>query len=80
MPRVIVWTDQNDSWTVTENKLLIQQTWLLWAYCELPRPSASSQLGRVLWLGHTMNLSIPDLELLFPHGQLTVMLAEEIRA
>ncbi len=34
----------------------------------------------MLWLWHTANLSVPDLELLLPHGQLTIMLAEEIGA
>ncbi len=33
----------------------------------------------MLWLWWlTANLSVPDLELLLPHGQLTIVLAEAI--
>ncbi len=38
-----------------------------------------ASLNHVLWLGHTTNLLVPDLELLFPHGQFAIVLAEEIR-
>ncbi len=34
----------------------------------------------MLRLWYTVNLSVSDLELLLPHGQLTIVLAEEIRA
>ena len=39
-----------------------------------------ASLNHMFWLRHTMNLPISDLELLFSHGQLTIMLTEEIGA
>ncbi len=39
-----------------------------------------ASLNHMLQLRHTTNLSVSDLELLFPHGQLTIVLAEDIRA